>query len=68
MMSGEDYELVKDVFFMLKVPFDLDTDKDRLLQILNRRRRKHGISRGLAPPPPSQPDLLIIQPHLKSTE
>ena len=43
-ITGEDYELTKDVFFMLKLPFDIEADKSRLQQILNRRKRKIGLS------------------------
>ncbi len=43
-LSGEDNELAKDVFFMLRVPFDLSVDYDRLLPILKRRKRKLGFN------------------------
>ena len=43
-ITGEDYELTKDVFFMLKLPFDVEADRSRLQQILNRRKRKIGLS------------------------
>ena len=43
-LSGEQNELTKDVFFMLKLPYDVQTDKERLQQILNRRKRKIGLT------------------------
>ena len=43
-MTNEELELMKDVFFMLKMPFDVEAEKTRLLPVLNRRKRKIGFN------------------------
>ena len=42
-MDVESWEEVKDVFFMLKLPINVDIDFDRFVQIVSRRRRKIGL-------------------------
>ena len=42
----EGWEEVKDVFFMLKLPINVDIDFDRFVQIVSRRRRKIGLCGG----------------------
>ncbi len=45
-LDDEDWELVKDVFYMIKMPIDLDTEHEKLINILSRRRRKLGLHGG----------------------
>jgi hypothetical protein len=50
LIDVEGWEEVKDVFFMLKLPIDVDIDFDRFSSIMSKRRRKIGLCgpRGVA--------------------
>ena len=43
-LTESEIELIRDVFFMLKMPFDIDADKGRISLVLNRRKRKIGVN------------------------
>ena len=42
-IDAEGWEDVKDVFFMLKLPINVDIDFERFSQIVSKRRRKIGL-------------------------
>ena len=50
-LDAEGWEEVKDIFFMLKLPIDVEIDFDRFSTIMSKRRRKIGLCglRGSAP-------------------
>ena len=50
LIDTEGWEEVKDVFFMLKLPIDVDIDFDRFSSIMSKIRRKIGLCgpRGVA--------------------